>query len=428
MTRSTHVAQNRGWTRLVRVLVTAVAIAGLALSAAACGDDDEPENGAATETNSSSDLSGKDPIVVGAAVAETGFISNSDLGPLHGLEVAIDDINASGGVLGRPLKLVVADMKSDRTKGASAALQTTDQGAVLGVVTCDLDLGSPAAVEFAKHDILSMSLCAGSPDYGPRGVSPLAFSAGQATPSEAAGSAHLAWVEKGYKTAYILKDTLLDYSMTWGSNFDKSFTALGGEIVGEDTYNNEDASVQTQIARLKDVDPQPDVIAMCGVQPGGPAAIRQMRSTGITTPLVMCDGLDGTNWLPSVPGLKDAFVVSYGDWTGQDPDPRVTEFFEKFIDRFDEPNNGHALMGYATAEILVEGVKRAGTTDGPAVQAELQKLKDFDSIVGCTTFTEEWHVSFCRPTAFKEIKDGKATFDARVEPDLKTVFYPKGEG
>jgi branched-chain amino acid transport system substrate-binding protein len=412
-------------TRNWKVLVTALVFAALASFAAACGGDDDDSSGGGSSGGGEAASSSKDPIVIGAAVAETGFLSNSDLPPLQGLKVAVQDINEAGGVLGRPLKLVVADMKSDRTLGASAALRTIDQGAVLGVVTCDLDLGSPAAIEFAKQKMLSVSLCAGSPDYGPRGVSPLTFSAGQATSSEAAGAADFGYEEKGYKTAYILKDTLLDYSMTWGSYFDKTFTAYGGKIVGQDKYNNEDASVQTQIARMKAVNPAPDVIAMCGVQPGGPAAIRQMRSAGITAPLLMCDGLDGSNWLPSVPGLKDAFVVSYGDWTGKDPEARINDFFKKYIDRFGEPNNGHALMGYATAEILTEGIKQAKSTDGAAIQAKLEEMKDFDSIVGCTTFDEEWHVSFCRPTAFKEIKDGKATFSARVDPAPDKVFYPE---
>jgi branched-chain amino acid transport system substrate-binding protein len=414
--------------QLVRLLVTLFAIAGLALFAVACGDDDDSSDSGSggDKAQSDSGSSGsKKPIVVGTVVAETGFLSNSDLPPLNGLKVAIQDINDKGGVLGRPLELVVRDMKSDRTKGSAAALETIDEGAVLGVVSCDLDFGSPAAIEFAKKDILSLSLCAGSPDYGPRGVSPLTFSAGQATPSEAAGAANFAYEEKGFKTAYILKDTLLDYSMTWGSNFKKSFEAYGGKIVGEDKYNNEDASVQTQIARMKAVNPQPDAIAMCGVQPGGPAAIRQMRSAGVTAPLVMCDGLDGKNWLPSVPGLKDAFVVSYGDASGNDPEDAINEFFTKYKDQFDEPNNGHPLMGYATAEILVEGIEKANSTDGPAIQGELEKMKDFQSIVGCTTFDAEWHVSFCRPTAFQEIKDGKMTFAARVNPESDKVFYPE---
>lgn len=425
MTRSSSKSWTPDRAHLVRLVLTVLAVAGLALFAASCGGDDDDDSSGGSGDNGAAQSGSKDPIVVGAVAAETGFLSNNDLSPLQGLKVAVADINEKGGVLGRPLKLVVRDMKSDRTKGSAAALETIDEGAVLGVVSCDLDFGSPAAIEYAKQDILSLSLCAGSPDYGPRGVSPLTFSAGQATPSEAAGAANFAYEEKGYKTAYILKDTLISYSMTWGSNFKKSFEAYGGKVVGEDKYNNEDASVQTQIARIQAASPQPDVIAMCGIQPGGPAAIRQMRSSGITAPLVLCDGLDGKNWLPSVPGLKDAFVVSYGDANGNDPEDAINEFFTKYKEQFGEPNNGHPLMGYVTAEILVEGIEMAKSTDGPAIQAELEKMKDFQSIAGCTTFDTEWHVSFCRPTAFQEIKDGKTSFAARVNPEPDKVFYPE---
>lgn len=411
-----------------RLLAVVLGCLVLSVGLVACGGDDSkaPADAAPANEGASNNASPSgEPIVIGAAVAKTGFFEISDLPPLQGLEVAIDDINKNGGVLGRPLKLVTVDTKSDRAQGAAAALQTLDQGAVIGVVSCDLDLGAPAAIEFAKKNMVSFSLCAGSPTYGPKGVSPFAFSAGQATPSEAAGSAHFASVNKQYKTAYVLKDTLLDYSMSWGSEFDRAFKAYGGQIVGGDTYNNNDTSIQTQAARLKKLNPAPDVIAMCGVQPGGPAAVRQLRSSGINSPIVMCNGLDGANWLPSVPGLKDAFVVSYGSFTGDDSDDRVNEFFKKYIDRFDAPNNGHALQGYGLAEILVEGVKQADTTDGPAVQAALEQLTDFKPITGCTTYDKDWHVSFCRPTAFKEIKDGKAVFVDRVEPEADKVAKPE---
>lgn len=415
--------------RLVWLALIAAVLA-LTLSLAACGGDDSSDGDtqanadAATTTADDGAAPEGEPIVIGAAIAETGFISSADVTPLGGLEVWVDDINEAGGLLGRPVELVVVDMKSDAALGASAALDTIDQGAVIGVVTCDIDVGSPAAVEFAKNDIMSVSLCAGTPEYGPKTIGPLAFSAGQATSSEAAGAAMFAAEEKDWKTAFVLKDTLLEYSMTWGDYFVKSFESYGGEIVGQETYNNEDSSVQTQISRIQALPEEPDVIVVCGIQPGGPVALRQMRAAGITTPILMCNGLDAMNWLPSVPGLKDAFVVSFGAWKGDDTDDDITAFFEKYIDKFGEPNNGHAAMGYVTGEIIAEGVEKAGSTDGPALVTELEKLTDFDSLLGCTTFNEEWHISFCRPTGIKEIANGDSKFVVRVNPDQENVFYP----
>jgi branched-chain amino acid transport system substrate-binding protein len=153
---------------LLATLAALVAVMGV-LGLAACGgdDDDSSSDQSSQNTSDSGGAAKGDPIVIGAAIAETGFLSVFDIPPTQALEVAIEDINANGGVDGRPLKLVKADMKSDRTQGAAAALRTIDEGAVIGVVTCDLDVGAPAAIEFAKKEIVSFSLCAGAPDYGP---------------------------------------------------------------------------------------------------------------------------------------------------------------------------------------------------------------------------------------------------------------------
>jgi branched-chain amino acid transport system substrate-binding protein len=408
----------------LRLLVALVAVFSM-LVFAACGDDDDSSSDSASQETSSQEggAAKGDPIVVGAAIAETGFLSIFDIPAIQAMEVAIDDLNANGGVDGRPLELVKTDMKSDRTQGAAAALRMIDEGAVIGVVSCDLDFGSPAAIEFAKKEIVSFSLCAGAPDYGPRGVSPYGFSAGVATPNEAAGGAEFAFNDKGWKSVYTLTDTLLEYDTTWTEFFGKTFTALGGEIVGEDTYTNEDPSVQTQLAKLKGLDPQPDAISICGTPPGTPAVVRQIRAAGIQLPLIMCVAMEGRSWLPSVPALSNAFVTSYGDWSGNDPEERVNELFQTYIDKYEEPNSSHPLEGFGLADIIKTAVEKAGTTDGPKLKETLEAFDKVDVTSGCTTYDEEWHISFCRPIAIKEIKDQKFNYVTTVEPTK--VFYPE---
>jgi branched-chain amino acid transport system substrate-binding protein len=408
----------------LRLLAALVAVLSV-LAIAACGDDDSSDSssGDTGGDNSSQGAAKGDPIVIGAAIAESGFLSVFDVPPTQALEVAIKDINADGGVDGRPLKLVKADMKSDPAQGSAAALRVIDEGAAIGVVTCDLDVGAPAAIEFAKKEIVSFSLCAGAPDYGPRGVSPYAFSAGVATPNEAAGGAQFAAEDKGWKTVYTLTDTLLEYDTTWTEFFGKTFTALGGKVVGKDTYTNEDPSVQTQLAKLKAQDPQPDFVSICGTPPGTPAVVRQIRAAGIQLPLVMCVAMEGRSWLPSVPGLKDAFVTSYGDWSGNDPDDRVNQLFEEYNAAYEEPNSSHPLEGFGLADIIKTAVEEAGTTDGPKLKETLEGFDKVDVTSGCTTYDEEWHISFCRPIAIKEIKDQKFNYVTTIEPTK--VFYPE---
>src|SRR5690242_8352344 len=125
------------WSLLV-TLFLAVGVAAMAVAAGA---------------GTSSKFAGKKPIVIGAAIAKTGFIAGYDYPAVIAGQFAADDINKKGGVLGRPLKIVVTDTKSDRAQGATAALDAIKAGAELGLVTCDLDFAAPAASTFASKGI-----------------------------------------------------------------------------------------------------------------------------------------------------------------------------------------------------------------------------------------------------------------------------------
>ena len=86
-----------------------------------------------------------DTVVVGAVIALSGFVAPYD-DPHKGAILAIEDINAKGGVLGKQIEFVAADTKSDPAQGANAAIEVLEQGAELVLVTCDFDFGSPAAI------------------------------------------------------------------------------------------------------------------------------------------------------------------------------------------------------------------------------------------------------------------------------------------
>src|SRR5438445_8219921 len=77
------------------------------------------------------------PVIIGAAIAQTGFIAPYDTDPARAAEMAIKKINAEGGVLGRPLKMIYSDTKSDIPRGGVAASDVLDQGAEIVIVTGD---------------------------------------------------------------------------------------------------------------------------------------------------------------------------------------------------------------------------------------------------------------------------------------------------
>src|SRR5579862_314342 len=157
----THVPRAFGWVAPVAILVAA-----LSITAAAGG---QVKHSLANQ-----------PIVIGEATAQTGTFSAYDVPPDLGAALAVKDINAKGGVLGRQLKVVQADDHSAIDQAPAAALKVLSQGANIGIVTCDYDHGAPAALVFQQHDIVSFAACAGSTKFGPTGIGPLAYTMGVA--------------------------------------------------------------------------------------------------------------------------------------------------------------------------------------------------------------------------------------------------------
>src|SRR4029450_9465764 len=84
------------------------------------------------------------------------------------------------------------------------------------------------------------------------------------------------------------------------------------ELVGSDTFKNEDASIASQISRIKALPQEPDAIMLCTMMPGGVSAIKQIRAAGIKAPILNGSGMDGSYWLSAVPDPTDFIAPGEG--------------------------------------------------------------------------------------------------------------------
>ncbi|GAB2175621.1 ABC transporter substrate-binding protein [Dongia sp. agr-C8] len=353
----------------------------------------------------------EDPVVIGAAIAQSGAVAPYDEGPAGGMEIAVEEINARGGLLGHPLKIVYADTKSDIAYGATAAQQVIDQGARLVVVTCDYDYGSAAASVADGANLIAFSTCAGDPKFGPKGIGPNAFTMATGAPGQAVAMAEWAFKVKGWKRGYILKDTTIAFDATWADFFNRRFTELGGEgaILGTDTFGGEDPQIASQITRIKALPEKPDFIVLCSFPPGGVSAMRQIRAAGVDTPLLGSESWDGDFWLEGVPNLSDMYFVTYGSMFGADPRPEVQGFMDKFKAKFGKPPvTSHSVTGYSVIEAWSKAVEKAGSFDTDKVREVLESFKDEKLLAGPTTFTKDEHINMQRDLLLIEVKGGKS--------------------
>jgi branched-chain amino acid transport system substrate-binding protein len=372
-----------------------------------------------------------DEIVIGFAIAQSGWMNAYDGPPLRGAEMAIADINAKGGVLGKKLRAVIADTKSDQTEGAKAGQQVLADGAQFMVVSCDYDMGAGAATVANSNKIIAISFCASDAKMGVQGIGPYAFTMSNSSLTSGATLAEWAYNKKNWRNAYILLDTTIEYDKAICGGFETRWAKLGGNLLGKDTFKQEDASIASQITRIQQVESEKgkiDFMMVCSYNGGAVSAIRQIRAAGITTPLGGGDSMDGDYWASGIPNLSEHYTGTYGSAFGDDP----RAGYNDFMDRIAQYNNGERLptsfgiTGYSVVEAFALAIERAGTTDSDAVLAEMNKFKDEPFVVGPTTYTPDLHINLQRPQAVMGITNGKGHFVDLIQlpepPPLELIF------
>jgi branched-chain amino acid transport system substrate-binding protein len=371
-----------------------------------------------------------DDVVFGFAVAQTGGFAAYDDNGTKMAQLFMEQVNAKGGLLGKKIRAVFADTKSDRTEGAKAGQQVISEGAKLVFVTCDYDYGAPAALQAQRAGAISVFLCAEDPKAGIVGVGKDSFSASGAAQIQGAVMATWSYKDRGFHKGYVLMDDAFEYPKSVCAGFDWAFPKLGGEIVGRDSFKTMDASIASQVTRLANAirDKQVEVVMFCADTRAGPSAIKQIREAGITLPIVNASAMDGEYWLPAVPNLGNFYVPVQAAVVG-DPRPDVNALTKAYSDKFGGlPATQYAYPIYAFLQLWEKAVTQAGTTDAAPVVAKLEQFKNEPTILGPRSFSATLHMQDHFSMMIEELTDGKWKVVGEVpslEPIPTNVLYRK---
>jgi branched-chain amino acid transport system substrate-binding protein len=352
-----------------------------------------------------------DGITIGMAVAFSGWMEAYDGEAAKMAQLWIEQTNAKGGVLGKQIKVITADTKTDRVEGAKAGKDLIDQGANLLLVSADYDYGAPAALQAQKAGVISTFLGASDPKAGVLGVGPLSFTANNAAQLEGAVMGEWGYDKKGFRKGYMLIDETIEYNKSICAGYEWAFPKKGGAIVGQDTFKGLDPTISSQITRLSDAirTGGVDNIMLCSTNPGAASSVRQMRAAGIALPIMSGTAMDGTYWLNSTPGLKD-FYLPVQALTVNDPRPAVSEITAAYTKKYGKPpTTQYAYPIYAFLELWAKAVTKTGTIEGKAVVAEINKSDKAETVLGPRTYTPKLHVQIRMPMTVVSYADDKET-------------------
>jgi branched-chain amino acid transport system substrate-binding protein len=356
-------------------------------------------------------------IKIAGGFAMTGGGSALDGPAANGAMLALKEINARGGVIGRPVELVVRDSRYDMSLTAQIARQFVDADKVVsGIGFSDTDSVMAAGPVFQKAGLPFITVGATSPKI-PDHIGDMVYLACFGDNVQAAAGAEFAAKHFG-KRAYLLVDKSADYTVLLAGYFTSSLKELGGDVVLEDSYTDNTTNISKQIADLKNLSKQPDFYYIAAMPYNAGTVIEQFRNAGLVGPIVGGDGYDTPDILKLGGNASDnVFFSTHALMDQNSGDEGVKEFIIAYSKEYGHnPENAFAALGYDTMRLMADAIGRAGSTDPKAIQKAIQDTKDFRGVTGNISYANGGHVPQ-KSVTIVAVKGGRFTLGAEIVPE-----------
>lgn len=300
----------------------------------------------------------------------------------NGVDLAIEEINATGGINGKPIVLVSEDDEGnpDKTVNAFKKLSTKDG---VKIVIGSLTSGCTQAITTLSQasKVVQIAPAATAPAITDAGD--FIFRACFIDPFQGTVGGKFAAETLGKKRAAILYDIGNDYSVGLADNFKIAFTKAGGSIVSEESYATNDKDFNAQLTKIKNANP--DVVYLPDYYGTVALIAKQLRAQGINVPMVGADGWDG---LTSNAGDEVLGGYYSNHYAVDSTEPAVKKFVESFRAKYNKDPNSFAALGYDCVYLIRDAIVAAGAEDSIAVRDALAKTNG-DYVTGHLTFDEK---------------------------------------
>ncbi len=348
-------------------------------------------------------------IPVGQFASLTGGQATFGQSTDKGVQLALEEINASGGVLGQPLRMITKDNQSKPGETSTLVRELITRDKVVALIG---EVASGRSLEAAP-----IAQRSGIPMISPASTNEKVTETGDhifrvcfIDPFQGTVCAKFA-SKLGAKKAAIITDVSKDYSLGLAKSFKQEFTKNGGIITGEQSYSGGDKDFSAQLTAIKSANPE--VVFLPAYYTEAPLIIRQARQLGITVPFIGGDGWDSSE-LVGVGGAAVEGCYFSNHFSNQSTDPQVVAFVEAYRKKYNEDPDAMVALGYDSLRLLADAMKRAGTTDPAKVNAAITATKDFPGVTGKITLDE--HRNPTKPAVILQVKNGKFAYVETIAP------------
>lgn len=367
------------WSRVSKSCKVLIAVAVIGVT----GCKKPEDSGGASAGGSGGD------IPIGEFASLTGKEAAFGQSSHKGTQLAIEEINNAGGVLGRKLKLITEDTQSKQGESVTGVRKLISKDGVVAVLG---EVASGRSLEGA-------SVCQPSkiPMISPSSTNPRVTKAGDyifrvCFTDEFQGKvlAKFGSTTLKLKNVAVLSDVTAAYSQGLAEYFINHFKSGGGQIAVQREYSGGDKDFRAQLTAIRSANA--DGIFLPGYYNDVGLIVAQARQLGMTMPIFGGDGWEAPQ-LYEIGGeaLKDTYYTTH--FYFESTEPKVQEFVKSFKAKFNETPDAMAALGYDSARVLADAIKRAGSAEPAKIRDALAATKDYDGVTGKTTIDAERNAS-----------------------------------
>lgn len=389
----------------MKKLVSLFMVGLIALSMSACGSS---SSSSTSTTETQSDAESTDTIKIGYISDLTGSTSLWGTAGMNGALLAIEDVNAAGGVLGRQVELVAMDGKGEPADSVSAYRKLVDDYGIVASIgtnfsSCNIPMASvadelhvPILGTATSNELVTIDESGNLHPYSFRMCFIDSFQ------GEVIGA--YAVKSLGYKTAAIITVAGNSYSEGVGEYMVNAFNEAGGTVVAQEQCQDSDTDFRAQLSNISSKNPDVLFIVMTDYSKIALVA-QQARELGMTCQFMGTDGWDSGELAAAANGaLEGSYYLSRIGFNSEE----AAAFGERYKEVYNIDIEGECLFGYDGVMWVVDAIERANSADPVAVRDALEATETFNGLIGTLIMDPETHnpamdcaIYKCEGDAFK---------------------------
>ena len=384
---------------------------GLALAVTACGGTStQTQNETKSETkteNTATTEQGGEELRIGLLAPLSGPIAEYGIASSNGTKLVFDVLNAKNYLEGKTINGIAYDTEADQTKAVNLFNKLVSNDKIAALVGPVISSTSLAVAPVAQEENIPMITPTGThlditPDY------PNVFRACYIDPYQGMLAGQFAVENLGVKKVAIVYNVGSDYSVGLAEEFKKVVEAAGLTIVNNEGYNEDDKDFSALAAKIKAGQPElvfvPDYYNKVGILVG------QLKTAGVEATFLGGDGWDGVlaNYAKEAEGC---YYLTH--FSTSDTSEAAVEFVNAYREKYNSEPSSFAALGYDAGQVIVEAVKKAGSTEPAAIVKALNEM-EFQGITGLLQFDENGNPKNKDVTVIKVV-DGKAVVETKIK-------------